>query len=57
MKKPAKTKQARPTKRDLFSELSEGMEALAEARQGKRTLRTHAPEFKPAPEVTARDLI
>jgi len=57
MKKPAKTKQARPTKRDLFSELSEGMEALAEARQGKRTLRTHALEFKPAPEVTARDLI
>jgi predicted HTH domain antitoxin len=38
MKKPAKTKQARPTKRDLFSELSEGMKALAEARLGKRKL-------------------
>ncbi len=30
---------------------------LAEARQGKRTLRTHAVEFKPAPEVTPRDLV
>ena len=36
-------------KRDLFAELSEGMTALAEARQGKRTLRTHAAEFNPAP--------
>ena len=45
----------RAPKRDLFAELSEGMTALAEARQGKRTLRTHAVEFKPAPEVTARE--
>jgi len=28
------------------------MEALADARQGKRTLRTHAVEYKPAPTVT-----
>src|SRR5438552_15140397 len=28
----------------LVAELSEGMEALAEARQGKRTLQTHAVE-------------
>ena len=47
----------RAPKRDLFAELSEGMTALAEARQGKRTLRTHAVEFKPAPEVTARELV
>ncbi len=44
-------------KRDLFAELSEGMTALAEARQGKRTLRTHAVEFKPAPEITAREVV
>ncbi len=44
-------------KRDLFAELSEGMTALAEARQGKRTLRTHVAEFKPAPGVTPRELI
>jgi hypothetical protein len=30
-----KTKQARSTKRDLFSELCEGMKALAEMRPGK----------------------
>ena len=55
MKTTGKAK--RTPKRDLFAELSEGMTALAEARQGKRTLRTHAMEFKPAPEVTPRELI
>jgi putative transcriptional regulator len=44
-------------KRNLFAELSEGMTALAEERQGKRTLRTHAVEFKPAPEITPRQLV
>ena len=44
----ASGKARRAPKRDLFAELSEGMEALAQAREGKRTLRTHAVEFKPA---------
>ena len=57
MKTPVKIKPARAAKRDLFAELSEGMAALAEARQGKRTLRTHAIEYKPAPKVTPRELI
>ena len=39
------TKEVRGKKRDLFAELSEGMTALAEARRGKRTLRTHTAEF------------
>ena len=52
--KSAKGRQA--AKRNLFAELSEGMTALAQARQGKRTLRTHAVDFKPAPEVTPREL-
>ena len=43
--------------RALFAELGEGMAALAEARQGKRTLRTHVLEYKPAPEVTPKQLI
>lgn len=43
--------------RDLFQELVEGMTALAEARKGKRTLRTHAVTFRPAPEVTPRELM
>jgi hypothetical protein len=29
-------------RRDLFAEVSDGMEALGQAREGKRTLRTHA---------------
>ena len=33
------------------------MEALADERHGKRTLRTHAVEYKPAPNVTTQDLI
>ena len=57
MKTTVKAKATRTTKRDLFAELSEGMAALAEARQGKRTLRTHAVEYKPAPNVTPKQLI
>lgn len=57
MKRSAGTRQARSARRDLFAELSEGMAALAEARQGKRTLRTHAIEYKPAPKVTPKELI
>lgn len=44
-------------KRNLFTELAEGFEALAEERAGKRTLRTHAVEEKPAPEVTPAELV
>ena len=55
MKAPMTDKRA--PKRALFAELGEGMTALAEARQGKRTLRTHTVEFKPAPEITARELV
>lgn len=43
-------------KRDLFDELVEGFEALAEQRAGKRTLRTHTFKAKPAPTLTAREL-
>jgi putative transcriptional regulator len=44
-------------KRNVFGELKEGMAALAENREGKRTLRTHAVEFKPVPTVTPKELI
>ena len=57
MKRTIKTKAKRGSHRDLFAELSEGMEALADSRQAKRTLRTHAIEFKPAPDVTPKELI
>jgi putative transcriptional regulator len=51
----ARAKQAQ--KRNLFAELNEGMEALAQARQGKRTLRTHAVAYKPAPDLKPAELV
>ncbi len=47
--KRAEAKTKRAAKCDLFAELSEGMEALAQARHGKRTLRTHAVKYEPSP--------
>ena len=56
MTRAVKARTKRAAKRDLFAELSEGMEALTGERQGKRTLRTHAVEYKPAPTITPREL-
>ena len=47
----------RRDKRKLFAELIEGMDALADARHGKRTLRTHTIEFKPAPPITPQEVM
>jgi putative transcriptional regulator len=55
--KPGNKKKKKSAGRDLFGELVEGAHALAEAREGKRTLRTHPIEFKPAPVLTPADLI
>ena len=44
-------------KRKLFAELKEGFDALEAERQGKITLRTHEVEAKPAPAVTAKELV
>ncbi|MBI5898993.1 MAG: transcriptional regulator [Rhodocyclales bacterium] len=44
-------------KRNLFAEIAEGFDALAEERAGKRTLRTYEVESKPAPEVSAGELL
>jgi putative transcriptional regulator len=54
MRRIVKATPKRAARRDLFGELSEGVAALAGARQGKRTLRTHALEHKPAPKVTPK---
>jgi putative transcriptional regulator len=43
-------------KRDLFNELAEGLDALAEQRARKRTLRTHAVKAKPTRTIAAREL-
>ena len=45
------------TKRNLLAELTEGFDALGKARLGKQTLRTHVVEDKPAPQVTAQELL
>ena len=55
--KAAKTTARGGRKRVLLDELDEGLQALAAERQGKRTLRSHAVEWKPAPEVTPRQLV
>jgi putative transcriptional regulator len=44
-------------KRNLFAELSEGFEALADERTGKLTLRTVSVESKPVLEVRASNLL
>ena len=43
-------------KRDLFSELSDGMSALKKERDGKLTLKKYKVQIKPAPEVTVEEL-
>lgn len=43
-------------KRNLFGELMEGFDALADQRAGKRTLRTHGVKPKPVPEIRADEL-
>jgi len=43
-------------KRDLFAELVEGFDALADARSRKRTLRTHVVKVKDAPVLTSKQL-
>ncbi|CAN5461266.1 hypothetical protein BH20ACI3_BH20ACI3_34840 [soil metagenome] len=44
MKRSVKTQTTRDLKRNQFAELSKGIEALAEARQGKRTPQAHTVE-------------
>lgn len=44
-------------KRNLFDELVEGFDALADQRAGKRTLRTHAVKPKAVPEIRADELM
>ena len=44
-------------KRNLFSEWVEGFDALKVEREGKITFRQRTVESKPAPKVTAKDLV
>ena len=49
--------QKRKAGRSVFGEVSEGLAALAASRQGKATLRTHEIEFKPAPQISPKEVI
>jgi putative transcriptional regulator len=44
-------------KRDIFSELTEGFEALKSEREGKLTLRTCKVENRPAPVLLPQDVL
>ncbi|MDX3894874.1 MAG: transcriptional regulator [Pusillimonas sp.] len=44
-------------KRNLFTELTEGFEALTAEREGKVTLRKHVIELPPVPELSAAELL
>jgi putative transcriptional regulator len=44
------------TKRNLFAELTEGFDALAAARKGKKTLRATEVTLKSVVEVSADEL-
>ncbi len=57
MASKARAKVKAKTRRNLFSELMEGVDALGESRQGKRTLRTHAVVVRRAPELTPDELV
>ncbi|MHC5350848.1 helix-turn-helix domain-containing protein [Metapseudomonas furukawaii] len=44
-------------KRDIFAELVEGFEALADERQGKVTLRSHKVQLPELCEVSSEELV
>ncbi|KJK16443.1 helix-turn-helix domain-containing protein [Pseudomonas sp. NPDC087612] len=44
-------------KRDIFSELNEGFDALAQERQGKLTLRSHKVQLAELMDVSAEELV
>jgi putative transcriptional regulator len=44
-------------KRDLFTEMMQGVEDMTAHREGKITLRQYAAEEKPVPVVTAQEIV
>jgi Predicted transcriptional regulator len=44
-------------KRDIFAELMEGLEALADERQGKVTLRSHKVQLPKLVPITAEEVV
>lgn len=44
-------------KRDLFAEMMQGVSEMAAQREGKITLRQNTVEDKPAPKVSAQEIV
>ncbi|MHC5352501.1 helix-turn-helix domain-containing protein [Pseudomonas sp. A46] len=44
-------------KRDLFAEMMQGVSEMAAHREGKITLRQYEVEEKPAPKVSAKEIV
>ena len=57
MKRTKTMRKSKQTKRSLFDEVSEGVTALAQAREGKRTLRTYTVQPKAAPQISAQEVL
>ena len=57
MTKSTRSKATRTPRRNLGAELKEGLAALKDQRHGKRTLRTHAVTYRPAPDVAPDELV
>jgi len=58
--KTRSAKKAKPNRkpaRDIFGEIMEGVGALAQEREGKMTLRTHAVEYREPPAISPRELV
>lgn len=55
MTRGQRTGQARAARRDLLAELDEELR-LADKRQGKRTLKSHAGELRAPPRITSPQL-
>jgi putative transcriptional regulator len=56
-KSAKKAKASRRPARDIFGEIMEGVGALAQEREGKKTLRTHAVEYREAPAISPKELV
>ena len=44
-------------KRDLFAEMMQGVEEMSAHREGKLTLRSDTFEDRPAPEISAQEIV
>lgn len=54
--KPTKSTRPKVEKRNLYEELMEGLVAIKEFREGKRTLKVHKVQFRPPKTIKPAEL-